>query len=143
MAMLKRLERLGCGVLLGLLASTAVAEVVVVVSAENPVPSLTSAQLADIYLGRATHLPSGEAVEPIDQSERSPAHDEFYREYLGRTAAQVKAHWSRLIFTGRGQPPRSVAGNEAMVEAVTSTPRAIGYIDSEYLEESLQVINIE
>ncbi len=129
--------------LLSLLANLAVAEVVLVVSKETPLTAIDPDLLADIYLGRATQLPDGTNLTPLNQSESSPAYPEFYRQYLGRSPAQIKSHWSRLIFTGRGQPPRSVGGNEAMAEAIANTPDAIGYLDSEYLTNSLRVVTVE
>jgi ABC-type phosphate transport system substrate-binding protein len=127
---------------------TARAEVVVVVSAENPVESLSRAELADIYLGRMTRFPNGESVVPVDQRETSPTHHEFYSRYLGRTPAQIKAHWSKLIFSGRGQPPRTVAGDKAVAEFVAGNHHAIGYLAVDYLsaglvDKRLRVVPIE
>lgn len=125
------------------MGSLAWAEMVVVASERSPVRELTSLQLTDIYLGRLTHLPEGRAVVPVDQAEHTSAHREFYQQYLGRTPAQIRSHWSRLIFTGRGQPPKAVHSDAAMAEALRRNPNAIGYIDSEALPEGLRVIKIE
>ncbi|WP_245947809.1 phosphate ABC transporter substrate-binding protein [Billgrantia montanilacus] len=136
------------GLFLALIVGSASAEVVVVVSAQNPTESLTRAQLTDIYLGRLNRFPSGESVTPIDQREGATAHRLFYRDYLGQTPAQIKAHWSKLIFTGRGQPPRSVADDSAMADTVAASPDALGYLDSTYLDSAevgdrLRVVVIE
>jgi ABC-type phosphate transport system substrate-binding protein len=139
----KQLASAGSALMLGIAMAAAHAEVVVVVSAENPVQSLTRAELADIYLGRLDRFPNGDRVVPIDQKDGSPAHDEFYEEYIGRTPAQVRAHWSKLIFTGRGQPPRSVASGDAAADAVAGNPHAIAYIDSGLVDERLRVVSIE
>jgi ABC-type phosphate transport system substrate-binding protein len=139
----KQLASAGSALMLGIAMAAAHAEVVVVVSAENPVQSLTRAELADIYLGRLDRFSNGDRAVPIDQKDGSPAHDEFYEEYIGRTPAQVKAHWSKLIFTGRGQPPRSVASGDAAADAVAGNPHAIAYIDSGLVDERLRVVSIE
>jgi len=143
--MLKRFSGLTCGLLLSLLANAALADVVVVVSSESSVESLSRALLTDIYMGRTTTLPGGSTITPIDQSERSAAHEAFYQAYLGRSAAQVKAHWSRLIFTGRGQPPRSVSNSEAVAEIVSQNPNTVGYIDRSQVSvgDRLRIVNIE
>ncbi|WP_341937916.1 hypothetical protein [Marinimicrobium sp. C2-29] len=143
--MLKRLTGVACGLLLSLLTSIAAAEVVVVVSADNALDSLSRAQLSDLYLGRSVSLPNGESLTPIDQSDRSPAHEQFYQEYLGRSPAQIKSHWSRLIFTGRGQPPRSVSDSQAVADVVSDDRTAIGYIDSNQVpvDNTLRVLDIE
>jgi ABC-type phosphate transport system substrate-binding protein len=122
---------------------TARAEVVVVVSADNPVESLSRAELEDIYLGRTSTFPNGQSVVPVDQRENSPAHDEFYSRYLGRSPALIKAHWSKLIFSGRGQPPRAVADDRAVAEFVAGHHHAIGYLAPELVDKRLRVVPIE
>ncbi|MDN3519416.1 phosphate ABC transporter substrate-binding protein [Aquisalimonas lutea] len=132
-----------CGLVCSLMIGTAAAEIVVVVSRDNPVDSLSRTELADIYLGRMDRFPNGDPAMPIDQAERSPAHDAFYNDYLGRSPAQIKAHWSRLIFTGRGQPPRSLKDGDTVAEFIADNPRAIGYVDRSMVGEQLRVVTIE
>lgn len=141
--MSRGMRAIGWGLLLGLMTGTACAEVVVVVSAENPVDSLSHVELADIYLGRMNSFPNGESVVPVDQRGKSPAHDEFYSRYLGRTPAQIKAHWSKLIFSGRGLPPQTVAGDMAMAEFVAGNHHAIGYLPLGLVDKRLRVVPIE
>lgn len=139
----RRLATAGCALLLTLMSATAFAEIVVVVSAQNPIQTLSRSELADIYLGRRTQFPHGERIVLIDQRDGSAAHGTFYREFLGRTPAEIKSHWSRLIFTGRGQPPHTVPNGEAVADAVAGHPGAIGYLASEHVDERLQVVRVE
>lgn len=129
--------------LLVVIGNLACADVVVVVSDSSPVLKLSSIQLTDIYLGRLTHLSGGRPIVPIDQAEQATTHSKFYQQYLGRTPAQIRSHWSRLIFTGRGQPPKAVNNDAAMVEVLSRNANAIGYMDSEAVPEGLRVVDIE
>ncbi|WP_104204420.1 phosphate ABC transporter substrate-binding protein [Billgrantia saliphila] len=138
-----RLKRIGCSLLLCLVSSVALAEVVVVVSAQNPLAKLTRSELADLYLGRTSRFPNGQPATPVDHRENSPAYLAFYREYLGQTPAQVKMHWSRLIFTGRGQPPHSLPDSKALADFVGENASAIGYLDDAHLDERLRVVAID
>ncbi len=88
---------------------------VAVVSAKSPVGTLGKNEIADIFLGKASRFPDGHPAVPVDQAEGSPARDEFYLHFAGKSPAQLKAHWSKIIFTGRGQPPREV-GNGVEVK---------------------------
>lgn len=144
MARLERhLAAISCGLLLHFAAGVARSEVVVVVSTESAVESLTRQQIADIYLGRLKRLESRGPVTPIDQREASPTYETFYARYLGRSAAQMKAHWSKLIFTGRGRPPRALRNGNAVADFVRKRPNAIGYIDRSLVDERLRVVRIE
>ena len=117
-------------------------DVVAVVSAKSPITSLSQAQLADIFLGKTTRFPDGSPAMPLDQNEESPVRERFYAQFTGKSPAQVKAHWSKIIFTGRGQPPRQLAGGADVRRAVAETPGAIGYIDSKLVDSSVRVVSL-
>ena len=58
----------------------------------------------------------------------------------GKTPALLKAHWSKLVFTGRGQPPRELQDSAAVRRAVADDPGLIGYIDREALDPSVRQV---
>jgi len=116
------------------------ADVVVVVSARSAITSLSKSQLGDVFLGRMSRLPDGGLAVPIDQAEGSVARDEFYKNLFGRSPAQMKAYWSRIIFTGRGQPPRTVADGLEMRKIIAANPASIGYIDAGLVDGSVRVL---
>lgn len=127
--------------LLASLPAGALAEdVVAVVSANSPVTALSSTQVADIFLGRSTRFPDGTQAVPIDQGEDSPVRERFYSQFTGKSPAQVKAHWSKIIFTGRGQPPRQVPSGAEVKKMVAANPNAIGYIDPKLVDSSVRVL---
>jgi len=125
-------------VLLG--TGEAPAELVAVVSAKSPVTTLSRSQVADIFLGKASRFPDGGTAVPIDQVEDAAARDEFYLRVAGKSPAQLNAHWSKIIFTGRGQPPREVANGEAVKRLLIANPAAIGYIDRSRVDASVRVV---
>ena len=131
----------GIAVLGFLLASQRLpADQVAVVSAKSAVTTLRRTQVADIFLGKTTRFPDGSQAVPIDQSEGTSARDEFYSAVAGKSAAQMKAYWSKIIFTGRGQPPRAVPnGNEAK-KVIAANLNSIGYIDSKLVDDTLRVV---
>jgi ABC-type phosphate transport system substrate-binding protein len=116
------------------------ADVVAVVSSRSSVTALNPNQVADIFLGKADRFPDGGQAVPIDQPEGSAARDAFYAKFTGKSAAQMKAHWSKIIFTGRGQPPKEVAGGMETRKLVARDPKAIGYIDESLVDGSVRVL---
>jgi ABC-type phosphate transport system substrate-binding protein len=117
--------------------------VVVVVSADSPVNEIPRLHLADLYLGRTTRFPDGESARPIDQEAGSPSRTAFYDTYLGRSQAEIKAHWSKIIFTGRGRPPKAVANDEEVKELVAGDPSAVGYVERRLVDDSVRVVEVE
>lgn len=121
-------------------AHPALAGAVAVVSAKSAIIGLSKEQVADIFLGRSSRYPNGDLAVPIDQVEGSPARDEFYAKYAGKLPAQVKAYWSKVIFTGRGQPPPEVATDIEVKKRVANDPNAIGYIEQSAVDASVRVV---
>lgn len=116
--------------------------VVVVVSADSPLVELRRQWLADIYLGRSSRFPDGRRAVPIDLEPGIPERAEFYERYLGRSLAEVKTHWSKLIFTGRGRPPPALSSGEEVKGRVSGDPSAIGYLEEALVDGSVRVVRI-
>jgi ABC-type phosphate transport system substrate-binding protein len=129
-----------CMLLLNAAAAMA-GDVVIIVSAKSAVTALSRSQVADIFLGRTSRFPNGGNAVPIDQAEGSPVRDEFYLSLTGRSAAQLKAYWSKIIFTGRGQPPPSMASALATRQRIAADPNAIGYIERSMLDGSVRALD--
>lgn len=121
-------------------ANVAMPDVVAVVSARNPVTALSKSQTVDIFLGKANRFPDGRQAVPIDQVEGSAARNEFYAEMAGKSPAQLKAHWSKIIFTGRGRPPLEVPDSIHVKEYVARNVNAIGYIERSAVDDSVKAL---
>jgi ABC-type phosphate transport system substrate-binding protein len=121
-------------------STVALADVVVVVSAKSAAAGLNAEQVSQIFLGKASNFPSGGAAVPVDQAESSPLREEFYTKVAQKNGAQVKAYWSKLIFTGKGQPPKEVASSAEVKKALAENPNAIGYIDKAAVDASVKVV---
>lgn len=128
------------GLALNLTVGSVIADVVAVVSAKSPVTTLTNTQLTDIFLGRANRFPNGDSAVPIDQPEGSTARNEFYARFAGKSAAQIKAIWSKIIFTGRGQPPKEVADSIEMKKRISENPSTIGYLEENMVDNSVKPV---
>lgn len=128
------------GLLAGAVSTVCAAELVVIVSARSTAPVLRNDQVAAIFLGQMAQLPDGANVAAIDQPVGSNTRDEFYSRVASKSPALLKAYWSKLLFTGRGQPPREVDGNAAVKKLVAETPGLIGYIDRSALDATVRPV---
>ena len=115
------------------LVSIANAGDVVVVMGAGATPP-TKDQIANVYLGRST------ALKPLDLPESSPVRQFFYKKATDRDAAQVKAVWSRITFTGQGKPPKELTDAAEVKKAVAADPKAIGYILKSDVDATVKVI---
>jgi ABC-type phosphate transport system substrate-binding protein len=122
------------------LAAGARAEVVVIVAKTSPVTALSAEQVAQIYMGASNAFPGGGGATPLDQPEGSALRDEFLAKVLERNAAQFKAVWSRLIFSGKGTKPRTLAGSADVKKAVAADPTAIGFVERSALDDTVKAV---
>jgi ABC-type phosphate transport system substrate-binding protein len=125
---------------LGLAVTTVTADIVVVVASTSTITTLSNAQVTDIFLGKVSRFPNGAFAVPIDQPEGSPAREEFYVSYAGKSSAQIMSYWAKIIFTGRGQPPKAVANSIEVRRLLAANPQAIGYIERSAVDSSVKVL---
>jgi ABC-type phosphate transport system substrate-binding protein len=128
------------GLVLGAGGALSEADVVTVVSSKSSITALSKSDVADIFLGKVIRVAPGAPAVPIDQPESSTVREEFYRETTGKSLAQLKSHWSKILFTGRGQPPRMVPNSAGVKKALAANPFAIGYIEETEIDPSVRVL---
>lgn len=121
-------------------SAAAAGELVVIVSAKSAVGALKQDQVADIFLGQMASFPSGVEAVALDQNIGSADRDEFYSKVAAKTRPLIKAHWTKMIFTGRGQPPREIGDGVAVRKKVAENPSLIGYIDRTELDSSVKAV---
>lgn len=110
------------------------AEVVIVVNPKNATQQMSSEQASQYFLGKSTSL------TPIDQSEGSAIRGEFYKKLADKEASQVKAIWSKLVFTGKGTLPKEVSSSDAVKKAISADINAIGYIEKSAIDSTVKVV---
>jgi ABC-type phosphate transport system substrate-binding protein len=116
--------------------SSASGELAIIVNASNQADAISVEQVASIFLGKTRSLPDGTKVIPIDQFEGEKPRSEFYSKVVQKSQAQLNSYWSRLIFTGKGQPPFAVTSDTEVLEFIASNPNMIGYVDVVTLQQS-------
>lgn len=116
------------------------ADLFVIVSARSAVVALRADQVADIFLGQVGRFPDGGEAVALDQAVGSPQRNEFYARVAAKSPALVKAYWTKMIFTGRGQPPREAPDSAAVRKLVADNPALIGYIDKSSLDASVKPV---
>ena len=109
------------------LSATLHAEPVVVVSASSELTMLTQDEVRQLFNG-LTRRASGVALKPLDLPAKSAERTGFYQRVMGKSAEQMKSYWARMIFTGRGMPPREVSSDLEMVMLVGSNRNFSGYV---------------
>ncbi|TVV42897.1 phosphate ABC transporter substrate-binding protein [Thalassolituus sp. C2-1] len=116
------------------------AEVAVIVSASNANSALDQDTISRVFLGKTSNFPDGSQAIPVDQNEGSASREAFNDKVLGKSSSQLKAYWSRLIFTGKGTPPKESGSDADIKNLVSKNPNLIGYVDSSVVDSSVKVV---
>lgn len=117
------------------------ADVVLITNAKSTVTSVTLDQVSNLYLGKTTQWADGTVVSLADLPESSNVRTEFYGK-LGKTSTQVKATWSRIMFTGKGTPPREFNLSNQVKAFVAATPTGVGYVERSAADASVRILSI-
>lgn len=109
------------------------AEIVVVTSERSTLQALTKNEVRQLFL---TNQRSGAvAVESIS----NPLHKGFYTDIAGKTEAQLRAYRARQIFSGRGNPPKRINGDD-LPAYLDAHPEAVTYMEASGSPSSLKVL---
>ena len=108
-----------------LLTGFAQAGIVVVVSKNSDLGGLTRNEVRQIFNGQLNRV--GEiSVKPLDLPVAASQREVFYQQVMGKSVEQMNSYWARMIFTGRGMPPREVSSDREMTLLVGSDRKFIG-----------------
>ena len=121
------------------ISSVAMAEVAVIVHPSNS-DAISQGDISKIYLGKIKKFPGGKQALPLDKSEGEALRVQFLDKVVKKSEQQMKSYWSRLIFTGKGAPPKQYFDDAEIIEVILEDDEAVGYIDSSSVTEGLKVI---
>jgi ABC-type phosphate transport system substrate-binding protein len=95
-------------------------------------------------LGRVTRWSDGRPIRAVDLSFTSPLRVAFCENVLGQELDALKAYWARAVSMGGATPPPVKASEQEVVEFVSRTAGAIGYVSPDVpLAEGVKVLRFE
>ena len=101
---------------------------------------MSADDVSALFLGKSDQLPGVGVALLLDQAESNAVRDAFYSKVTGKSAAQVKAAWSRLVFSGKATPPKEVANSAEVKKLVATNANAIGYIEKSAVDGTVKVL---
>lgn len=101
-------------------------EMYVITNKAVPDSSLSQAELKNIFLGKKVRWADNQRIDCVAQKD-TPCHESFLQNYVQKNPFQFNNYWKKQIFTGKGQPPRTFATEQELIDYVSRTSGAIGY----------------
>lgn len=120
---------------------TSMADVAVIVNKANA-SEISDSDINRIFLGKNKTFSSGESVTAANLKSGDDTRVGFEKKALGKNSKQVKAYWSKLIFSGKAKPLKEVGTAEEAIAFVKANPDAIAYVDASKVDDSVKVVKV-
>ncbi len=124
----------------GPLSPAIAGDVVVICNKNVPVNSLEPDIIRNIFLGHKSKWNNDEFINFVTLS-RGSTHKNFCKKYLKKSPGQFGSFWKQMLFTGKGQPPKSFNSEEEMIEYITATKGSIGYASANINTDKVKIIS--
>jgi ABC-type phosphate transport system substrate-binding protein len=115
---------------LGVLLVARIAQAQEIMFVANPAASVSQIsrdQLRDIFIGARTRFGDGSRAVPV-LLKGGPVHEVFLSRIVGDSPDGFRVRWRRVGFTGQGAMPKEFQSEAAVLDYVSATPGAIGYV---------------
>jgi ABC-type phosphate transport system substrate-binding protein len=117
-------------------------DVLIICNRDVPDTTLTKDDIKNIFLGYKTEWSNKQKIICVTL-EGSDVNETFMQEYVGKTSFQFIYFWRRQVFTGKGRPPQSFTTEESLVDFVSQTEGAVGYISAASIKDTVKIISVK
>jgi ABC-type phosphate transport system substrate-binding protein len=122
-----------------LFTSAFAGDVIIVCNKSVAADTLSKSEIKDIFLGRKTRWSDGHKINFVTL-EQDPIHEVFLQSFVGKSARQFDYYWDKQVFTGRGKEPKSFKTAGELINYVSNTEGAIGYVTADEFNINIKVL---
>lgn len=102
--------------------------------------AITEKDVSRLFLAKIKSFSDGRLAIPINQHESKTTRISFDNSILRKSPKQIKAYWSKLVFTGKATPLQEADSDANVVELVSNNATAIGYVSSANVSKDVKVL---
>lgn len=114
-------------------------EVVVIVHPSNN-NSFAKDEIEALFMVKKSSFADGANASAYYLSADDPVRHQFDEKILGKSSSQLKAYWSKLVFTGKGTPPPELGNSAEAIAKVAGDTSAIAYVDKAAVKDNVKVV---
>lgn len=115
----------------------------ILVNPANRIDSIDRAFLSDVYLKKVATWHNDWTVRPVQLSRRFGVRDQFNKDVIKKSPAQLRSYWNRQIFAGKGVPPPELESEDDVIRYVLANKGAIGYVTAGVDPRGARVVRIK
>jgi ABC-type phosphate transport system substrate-binding protein len=126
-------------VMIALASGMTQAQVAVIAHPSVEETSITRSAVTDIYSLTNTMWSNRSAVIVVDVRSDIPAKKQFYSE-IGKSPSDLRKVWMRAVLSGEAKAPEVAESEEEVLQKVSSTRGAIGYVSASKVTAAVKVL---
>lgn len=111
----------------------------IIVIGNANVPKMDIETVQKIYTGKFITL-DGISVTPVSLKTGSPLRNAFLSTFLNQDEEKYTGYWTVRRYVGKGTPPLEFNSSQEIIEFISATAGALGYIDEADLKENMNVV---
>jgi ABC-type phosphate transport system substrate-binding protein len=116
-------------------------EVIIIANRSVPEDQLDLERVKNIFLGNIGTWNNNEKIEVVT-ADSMDIHIDFLKRYIQRSSSQFRSVWRQNMFTGKGKIPANFNDESALIEYVSTSRGAIGYVKaSATLNNNIKVVS--
>jgi len=127
-------------VFLSFSGTAALADVMVIANKNLSENSLSNFEIKEISLGKIVKWSDNTPVHFVTLD--GDIHREFLKTYIKRSTSQYKNHWRKMVFTGKGCAPKCFKTENELIQYVSQTDGAIGYVNRQTSARDVKVLEV-
>lgn len=124
------------------LPALSAAEFQVIASKDVTADEVSAADLGRIFLLSKTSLPGTGHVVPVLQK-GGPAHEAFLKACIGKDDAELQDAYKEIVFTGKGNAPKVLASDAAVIAFVAMSKGVIAYVSSSAIPMGVKKLTVK
>ena len=111
----------------------------IVVNQSVPVREFSLNNIRAIFTMRQRFWPNGEQIKVFTLADQHSLHKSFSKNQLQMFPHQLRRVWDRIVFSGTGQAPVTLENEQEMIDKISTTPSAIGYLSRDPDNEKIRL----
>lgn len=115
------------------------AQVAVIVNKTVPVQTLEIDKILDVFTLNTQNWSNGLRITVIDFKGIHTIKNKFYT-LVSTSPQEIQKIWLKKQFSGKAMPPLTLPTEQDILEKVSATPGAIGYISADKVTKEVKVI---
>jgi phosphate transport system substrate-binding protein len=125
-------------------AAAEAGDVAIIVHRGHPQGDISLTELSRIFRMEQQHWKSGDRIEVVLQASGSEKDTIVLSKVMGLRASELQTFWLGKTFRGEiTTAPKTLASDLSVKQLVGGNPRAVGYVDSLLLDDSVKALKID